>query len=115
MVFSRARISFFCACAFFTLFAGFSVIAPAQSAPGQPDPQTSDSSSQRSSPPPSPRPPGAGQFPMNSSNGPVDFESRGMHYEALTKNGITVMFAALPPHVKDYNIVQITVTNGSPV
>jgi hypothetical protein len=52
---------------------------------------------------------------MNSSNGPVDFESRGMHYEALTKNGITVMFAALPPHVKDYNIVQVTVTNGSPV
>ena len=36
-----------------------------------------------------------------------------MEYEALTKNGITVMFAPLPPHIKDYNIVQITVTNGS--
>ncbi len=61
------------------------------------------------------RPSGAGQFPVNSSGGPVDFESRGMHYEALTQNKITVMFAALPPRVKDYNIVQITVTNGSPV
>jgi hypothetical protein len=50
-----------------------------------------------------------------SSAGPIDFESHGMHYEALTKDGITVMFAPLPPHVKDYNIVQVTVTNGSPV
>lgn len=36
-----------------------------------------------------------------------------MQYEALTKEGITVMFAPLPPHIKDYNIVQVTVTNGS--
>jgi hypothetical protein len=55
------------------------------------------------------------QNPPNASSGPIDFESHGMHYEALTKNGITVMFAPLPPHVKDYNIVQVTVTNGSPV
>jgi len=55
---------------------------------------------------------------QNSSTGaagPIDFESHGMHYEALTKSGITVMFAPLPPHVKDYNVVQVTVTNGSPV
>lgn len=50
-----------------------------------------------------------------ASPSPIDFESHGMHYEALTRSGITVMFAPLPPHVKDYNIVQITVTNGSPV
>src|SRR2546423_920384 len=56
-----------------------------------------------------------GQSPSSASAGPIDFESHGMHYEALTKNGITVMFAPLPPHVKDYNIVQVTVTNGSPV
>ncbi len=36
-----------------------------------------------------------------------------MDYQALTKNGVTVMFAPLPPHIKDYNIVQVTVTNGS--
>lgn len=45
--------------------------------------------------------------------GPIEFESHGLEYEALTKNGITVMFAPLPPHVKDYNIIQVTVTNGS--
>ena len=50
-----------------------------------------------------------------TSPGPIDFESHGMHYEALTRSGITVMFAPLPPHVKDFNIVQVTVTNGSPV
>lgn len=44
---------------------------------------------------------------------PTEFQSHGMEYETLTKNGITVMFAALPPHVKEYNIVQVTVTNGS--
>ncbi len=44
---------------------------------------------------------------------PIQFESHGIEYEALTKNGITVMFAPLPPHIKDYNIVQVTVTNGS--
>ena len=55
------------------------------------------------------------QNSSSAAGGPIDFESHGMHYEALTKNGITVMFAPLPPHVKDYNIVQVTVTNGSPV
>lgn len=44
---------------------------------------------------------------------PTEFQSHGMEYEALTKNGITVMFAPLPPHIKEYNIVQVTVTNGS--
>jgi hypothetical protein len=38
-----------------------------------------------------------------------------LEYEALTKEGITVMFASLPPHIKDFNIIQVTVTNGSPV
>jgi hypothetical protein len=53
--------------------------------------------------------------PSSAAAGPIDFESHGMRYEALTKSGITVMFAPLPPHVKDFNIVQVTVTNGSPV
>lgn len=44
---------------------------------------------------------------------PIQFESHGMEYEALTRDGITVMYALLPPHVKEYNIVQVTVTNGS--
>lgn len=36
-----------------------------------------------------------------------------MQYEALTKDGVTVMWASLPPHIKEYNIVQVTITNGS--
>jgi hypothetical protein len=48
-----------------------------------------------------------------SEPGPIEFESKGLEYEALTKDGITVMFAPLPPHIKEFNIVQVTVTNGS--
>ena len=44
---------------------------------------------------------------------PVQFESKGMEYDALTHDGITVMFAHLPPHIKDFSILQVTVTNGS--
>ena len=43
----------------------------------------------------------------------MEFESHGLEYEALTRNGITLMFAPLPPHIKDFNIMQVTVTNGS--
>ena len=46
---------------------------------------------------------------------PLQFESHGLEYEAFTKEGITVMYAPLPPHIKDFNIVQVTVTNGSPL
>ncbi len=45
----------------------------------------------------------------------IEFESKGLHYQAQTKNGITVMFATLPAHIKDFNIIQITITNGSPL
>jgi hypothetical protein len=74
-------------------------------APGQPDP---DAITPQNAPPASvPAPPNA------SAQNPIDFESHGMEYEALTREGITVMFARLPPHIKDYNIIQVTVTNGS--
>ncbi len=44
---------------------------------------------------------------------PIEFQSHGLEYEALTKNGVTVMFAPLPQHISDFNVVQVTVTNGS--
>ena len=44
---------------------------------------------------------------------PVQFESHGMEYDALTHEGITVMFTHLPPHIKDFSIIQVMVTNGS--
>jgi hypothetical protein len=33
----------------------------------------------------------------------------------LTHNGVTVMFAPLPTHVRDYAILQVAISNGSPV
>lgn len=50
---------------------------------------------------------------QGADNTPSEFQSHGLDYESLTHNGITVMFASLPPHIKDYNVVQVTVTNGS--
>jgi hypothetical protein len=44
---------------------------------------------------------------------PVQFDSHGLEYDALTHDGITVMFTHLPPHIKDFSIIQVTVTNGS--
>ncbi len=59
---------------------------------------------------PNPLPPEILNLPPET---PVQFESRGMDYDALTHEGITVMFAHLPPHIKDFSILQVTVTNGS--
>jgi hypothetical protein len=59
---------------------------------------------------PNPVPPEIANLPPET---PVQFDSRGMEYDALTHEGITVMFAHLPPHIKDFSILQVTVTNGS--
>lgn len=79
--------------------------APGQVAPGRtsgPAQTGSSDTAQRPSPPPATGP-----------SVPVTFISHGLEYDALTQNGITVMFATLPPHIKDFNVVQVTVTNGS--
>ncbi len=43
----------------------------------------------------------------------IEFESGGLRYQTLSKNGVTVMYAFLPIEVRDYSIVQATVSNGS--
>src|SRR6266480_2287845 len=43
----------------------------------------------------------------------IEFESGGLHYQTLTRRGVTVMFAHLPAHVHDFFIVQVAVSNGS--
>ncbi len=43
----------------------------------------------------------------------IEFESGGLKYKALTKNGFTIMVATLPAHVRDYTIMQVAVSNGS--
>lgn len=45
----------------------------------------------------------------------IEFESSGLKYKALTHGGVTIMFATLPLHIRDYAILQISVSNGSPV
>lgn len=43
----------------------------------------------------------------------IEFESGGYKYQTLTKNGVTIMFAQLPAHVREYSILQVAVSNGS--
>ena len=43
----------------------------------------------------------------------IEFESGGLKYQTLSKDGLTIMYAQLPVQVREYVIVQATVTNGS--
>jgi hypothetical protein len=43
----------------------------------------------------------------------IEFESRGLKYQTLTRNGVTIMFAPLANRVREYTIFQIAVSNGS--
>ena len=43
----------------------------------------------------------------------IEFESNGLKYQTLTKSGVTLMFARLPVHLREYAIVQVAVSNGS--
>jgi hypothetical protein len=43
----------------------------------------------------------------------IEFESGGMHYQTLTRRGVTVMFAHMPAHVREFTILQVAVSNGS--
>jgi hypothetical protein len=44
----------------------------------------------------------------------IEFESNGLKYQTLTKRGITVMFAHLPLHMREFSVIQVAVSNGSP-
>ncbi len=43
----------------------------------------------------------------------IEFESGGLRYQTLSRKGLTVMFAHLPGHLKEYDILQVGVSNGS--
>jgi hypothetical protein len=45
----------------------------------------------------------------------IEFESGGLKYKTLTHNGLTVMFAPLPLHVRNYAVLQVAISNGSPI
>ncbi len=57
--------------------------------------------------------PGASAPNPEKQSAPIEFQSHGLDYEALTKNGVTVMFAPMRQHISSFNVVQVTVTNGS--
>jgi len=54
-------------------------------------------------------------FCFTASAQVIDFESGGLKFKTLTRNGVTVMFASLPTHIRDYAILQIAVSNGSKI
>jgi len=43
----------------------------------------------------------------------IEFESNGLKYQTLTKNGVTIMFASMPSKIKGFTVLQIAVNNGS--
>lgn len=44
----------------------------------------------------------------------IEFESNGLRYLTLTREGVTLMFAELPMRVRDYAVIQVAISNGSP-
>ncbi|MGA3188115.1 MAG: hypothetical protein ABSF22_13485 [Bryobacteraceae bacterium] len=45
----------------------------------------------------------------------IEFESGGLKYRTLTRGGVTIMWAHLPMHIKEYAVLQVAVSNGSPI
>src|SRR5579859_5837649 len=45
----------------------------------------------------------------------IPFESGGLNYKAQTRGGMTIMFAQLHTHIRDYAILQVAISNGSPI
>ena len=43
----------------------------------------------------------------------IEFESNGLKYQTITKRGVTVMFAHMPGHVREFTVLQVAVSNGS--
>jgi hypothetical protein len=43
----------------------------------------------------------------------IEFESKGLRYQTLTRSGVTVMYAHLTNHVRSYSVIQVAVSNGS--
>jgi hypothetical protein len=45
----------------------------------------------------------------------IEFESGGLKYKTQTRNGVTIMYAMLHLHVRDYAVLQVAISNGSPI
>ena len=52
-------------------------------------------------------------FAAESSAQVLEFWSNGLRYQALTRGGLTVMYARLPMSIRDFGVLQVAVSNGS--
>lgn len=43
----------------------------------------------------------------------LEFWSNGLKYQALTRGGLTVMYARLPLAIRDFGVIQVAINNGS--
>lgn len=43
----------------------------------------------------------------------IQFDSNGLHYQTLTRSGVTIMFAHLPVRLHEHSIIQVDISNGS--
>jgi hypothetical protein len=57
----------------------------------------------------------AGTFKIPSQAQVIEFESNGLTYQTLTRGEVTIMYAVLPTHIKNYAIIQVAIANGSPI
>jgi hypothetical protein len=51
--------------------------------------------------------------PPNEPSRVIEFDSNGLHYFTLTRDGLTVMFAHLPQQVREYGVIEVSISNGS--
>jgi hypothetical protein len=54
-------------------------------------------------------------IPLVALSQVIEFESSGLRYRALTRNGVTIMVATLHNQIRNYAILQVAISNGSPV
>jgi hypothetical protein len=45
----------------------------------------------------------------------IEYESGGLKYQTMTRKGVTIISTRMPAHVREYAMMQITVSNGSGV
>lgn len=45
----------------------------------------------------------------------IEFESGGLRYQTLTRDGVTIMFAHMPARIRGYGMIQVAISNGAPL
>lgn len=43
----------------------------------------------------------------------IEFEQNGLKYQTLTRRGVTIMYAHLASHVREFSVLQTAISNGS--